>query len=68
MEAVNVAEEFLRGQKIDVSKHRLLRAEFTIYFLNDGETPFWDIAWGLDDQRVIAWVLQDGSAKLIRAR
>jgi hypothetical protein len=46
----------------------LLRAEFTIYFINDRETPFWDIAWGLDDQRVIAWVLQDGSAKLIRAR
>ena len=68
MEAVTIAEEFLRGQKIDVSKHMLLRAEFTINFINHRETPFWDIAWGLDDQRVIAWVLQDGSAKLIRAR
>jgi hypothetical protein len=67
-EAVTIAQEFLRGQKIDVSKHTLLRAEFTIYFINDRETPFWDIAWGLDDQRVIAWVFQDGSAKLIRAR
>jgi hypothetical protein len=56
------------GQKIDVSKHMLLRAEFTIYLINDREMPFWDIAWGLDDQRVIAWVLEDGSAKLIRAR
>jgi len=68
MEAVTIAEEFLRGQKIDVSKHMLLRAEFTINFINDRETPFWDIAWGLDHQRVIASVLQDGSAKLIRAR
>jgi hypothetical protein len=68
MEAVTIAEEFLRGQKIDVSKHMLLRAEFTINFINDRETPFWDIVWGLDDQRVIAWVLQDGSAKLMRAR
>jgi hypothetical protein len=68
MEAVTIAEEFLRGQKIDVSKHMLLRAEFTINFINHRETPFWDIAWGLDDQRVIASVLQDGSAKLIRAR
>ena len=67
-EAVTIGEEFLRGQKVDVSKHMLLRAEFTIYFINDRETPFWDIAWGLDDQRVIASVLQDGSAKLIRAR
>jgi hypothetical protein len=68
MEAVTIAEEFLCGQKIDVSKHMLLRAEFTINFINHRETPFWDIAWGLDDQRVIASVLQDGSAKLIRAR
>jgi hypothetical protein len=68
MEAVTIAEEFLRAQKIDVSERMLLRAEFTIYFVNDRETPFWDIAWGLHDQRVIAWVLQDGSAKLIRAR
>jgi hypothetical protein len=68
MEAVAIAEEFLRAQKIDVSKHMLLRAEFKIYFLNDRETPFWEITWGLDDQRVIAWVLQDGSAKLIRER
>jgi hypothetical protein len=68
MEAVAIAEEFLRAQKIDVSKHMLLRAEFGIVFINERETPFWDIAWGLDDQRVIAWVLQDGSAKLIRAR
>src|SRR5206468_7061686 len=68
MEAVTIAEEFLRGQKIDVSKHMLLRAEFTINFINDRETPFWDIAWGLDDQRVIASVFQDGSPKLNRAR
>jgi hypothetical protein len=67
LEAVAIAEEFLRAQKIDVSKHRLLRAEFKIYFLNERETPFWEIAWGLDDLRVITWVLQDGSAKLIRA-
>ena len=67
-EAVTIAEEFLRGQKIDVTKQMLLRAEFTIYFINDQETPFWDIAWGLDDQRVIVWVFQDGSAKLMRAR
>jgi hypothetical protein len=68
MEAVTIAEEFLRDQKIDVTKHMLLRAGFTIYFINDRETPFWDIAWGLDDQHVIAWVFQEGSAKLIRAR
>jgi hypothetical protein len=68
MEAVAIAEEFLRGQKIDVSTYVLLRAEFTIYFINDRETPFWDIAWGLDDQRVIASVFQDGSVKLNRAR
>jgi hypothetical protein len=67
MEAVAIAEEFLRGQKIDVSTYVLLRAEFTIYFINDRETPFWDIAWGLDDQRVIASVFQDGSVKLNRA-
>jgi hypothetical protein len=67
MEAVTIAEEFLRGQKIDVSEHMLLRAEFTINFINDRETPFWDIAWGFDDQRVIVLVWQDGSAKLIRA-
>jgi hypothetical protein len=68
MEAVTIAAAFLRGQKIDVSKHILLRAEFTVNFINDRDIPFWDIAWGLDDQRVIASVLQDGSAKLIRAR
>jgi hypothetical protein len=68
MEAAAIAEEFLRAQKIDISKHMLLRAEFKIYFLNERETPFWEITWGLDDQRVIAWVLQDGSAKLIRGR
>jgi hypothetical protein len=68
MEAVAIAEEFLRAQKIDFSKHMLLRAEFKIYFLNERETPFWEITWGLDDQRVITWVLQDGSAKLIQGR
>jgi hypothetical protein len=68
MEAVAIAEEFLRAQKIDVSKHMLLRAEFKIYFINERETPFWEITWGVDDQRVITWVLQDGSAKLIRGR
>ena len=68
MEAAAIAEEFLRAQKIDASKQVLLKAEFKIYFINDCETPFWEIAWGLGDQRVIAWVLQDGSAKLIRAR
>jgi hypothetical protein len=67
-EAVAVGEEFLSTQKIDVSKHVLLRAEFKIYFLNERETPFWEITWGLGDQRVIAWVFQDGSKKLIRAR
>lgn len=68
MEAVAIAEEFLRAQKIDVSKHMVLRTEFKVYFINERETPFWEIAWGLDDQRVIAWVFQDGSAKLIRPR
>jgi len=68
IEAVAIAEELLRTQNIDVSKHILLRAEFQINFINGRETPFWEIAWGLDDQRVIASVLQDGSVKLIRAR
>ncbi len=67
-EAAAIAEDFLRAQKIDVSKHVLLRAEFKINFINGRETPFWDIAWGLGDERVIVEVWQDGSAKLIRAR
>jgi hypothetical protein len=67
-EAVAIAEEFLRIEKIDVSKHVLLKAEFQTYILNERETPFWEIAWVLGDQRVVVWVLQDGSAKLIRAR
>ena len=68
MEAVTTAEEFLRTQKIDVSKHGLLKAEFKIYILNERETPFWEIAWGLGDQRVVVSVFQDGSIKLIQGR
>jgi hypothetical protein len=68
MEAAATAEEFLRTQKIDISKHVLLKAEFKIYILNERESPFWEIAWVLGDQRVVVWVSQDGSAKLIRAR
>ena len=68
MEAVTTAEEFLRTQKIDVSKHGLLKAEFKIYILNERETPFWEIAWGLGDQRVVVSVFQDGSTKLIQGR
>src|SRR5205823_3459425 len=67
-EAVAIAEEFLRSQKIDVSKHGLLKAEFKIYILNERETPFWEIAWGLGDQRVVVSVFQDGSIKLIQGR
>src|SRR5438093_11772226 len=67
-DAVAIAEQFLRGQKIDLSNGVLLRAEFRNYLRDERETPHWDITWGLDDQRVIASVLQDGSAKLIRAR
>jgi hypothetical protein len=65
-EAVAIGEKFLRGQNIDVSKHTLLRGEFKIYFLNERETPFWEITWALGDKRAIVWVFQDGSTKLIR--
>jgi len=67
-EAIAIAEQFLRGQKIDFSNGVLLRAEFRNYLRNERETSRWDIAWGLDDQRVIASVFQDGFAKLNRAR
>jgi hypothetical protein len=67
-EAVGIGEEFLRTEKIDVSKYVLLKAEFQIYISNERETPFWEIAWVLGDQRVDVWVSQEGSAKLIRAR
>ena len=68
MEAAATAEEFLRTQKLDISEHVLLKAEFKIYILNERESPFWEIAWVLGDQHVVVWVSQDGSAKLIRAR
>jgi len=68
MEAAATAEEFLRTQKLDISEHVLLKAEFKIYILNERERPFWEMAWVLGDQRVGVWVSQDGSAKLIRAR
>src|SRR5437870_9492074 len=58
-EAVAIAEQFLCGQKIDLSNGVLLRAEFRNYLRDERETAHWDITWGLDDQRVIASVLQD---------
>jgi hypothetical protein len=67
-EAVAIGEEFVRAQKIDLSKHLVLKAEFKIYILNERESPFWEIAWALGDQLVVVWVSADGSAKLIRAR
>jgi len=69
METVTIAEEFLRGQKIGVSERMLLRAEFTIHFINDRETPVLDNRVGsLTTSVSLLCVLQDGSAKLIRAR
>jgi len=67
-EAVAIGEDFLRAQKIDISKHVLLRAEFKIATINERETSFWEIAWGLGGQRVVVSVFQDGSTKLIHGR
>ena len=67
-EAVAIGEDFLRAQKIDISKHMLLRAEFKIATINERETSFWEIAWGLGGQRVVVSVFQDGSTKLIHGR
>ena len=68
-EAVAIAEQFLHGQKIDLSNGVLLRAEFMSYLRNERETPRWDITWALaGDKGVDVWVSQDGSAKLTRGR
>jgi hypothetical protein len=67
-EAVAIGEEFLRTQNMDLSKHVLLRAEFKIATINERETAFWEIAWGLRDQRIVVSVFQDGSTKLIHGR
>jgi hypothetical protein len=68
-EAVAIAEQFLRGQKIDLSNGVLLRAEFRNYLRDERETPRWDITWALaGDKGVDVWVSQDGSAKLTRGR
>jgi hypothetical protein len=64
MEAVAIAEEFLRSQKIDPSKGVLVWVEFRNYLPNEREKPRWDVAWVLGDERVDVWVSQDASAKL----
>jgi hypothetical protein len=64
-EAVAIAEQFLCGQKIDLSNGVLIRAEFRNYLRDERETPRWDITWALGgDKGVDVWVSQDGSAKL----
>ena len=63
-EAVATAGHFLDAQKIDVSGHVLLSAEFKNLF-NEYEAAFWEITWVLGDKRVVVRVLQDGSCKLI---
>ncbi len=60
-EAIAMAREFLRIEKIDVSTGVLLSSEF-----KEREPPLWHIAWALGDGRVDVWVSQDGSAKLNR--
>jgi hypothetical protein len=50
-EAVAIAEQFLRGQKIDLSHGVLLRAEFRNYLRGERETPRWDITWLLPVRR-----------------
>jgi hypothetical protein len=67
-EAVSMAEDFLAAQKIDVSHHMLLKAEFEIPWINGRAADLWDIRWGLGDERVIVQVWPDGSVKLTRAR
>jgi hypothetical protein len=59
-EAVAIAEQFLRAEKIDVSNGVLLRAEFRNYLRNKRETARWDITWALaGDKGVDVWVSQD---------
>jgi hypothetical protein len=67
-EAVSIAEDFLAAEKIDVSHHMLLKAQFEIPWINGREADLWDIRWGLGDERVIVQVWPDGSVKLTRAR
>lgn len=68
MEAVAIAEEFLRSQKIDASKGVLVWVEFRNYLRNEREDPRWHIASVFADERVDVWVSQDGSTKLTRGR
>src|SRR6476659_7782461 len=63
-EAVATAAHFLEAQKVDVSRHVLVSAEFKNLF-NEYEPACWEITWVLGDKRVVVRVLQDGSCKLI---
>lgn len=63
-QAVATAARFLEAQKIDVSQHVLVSAEFRNIF-NEYEPACWEITWVLGDKRVVVRVLQDGSCKLI---
>ena len=63
-EAVATADHFLEAQKIDVSRHVLVSAEFKNLF-NEYEPAFWEITWVLGDKRIVVHVLQDGSCKLV---
>ena len=63
-EAIATAGHFLETQKIDVSRHVLLSAEFKNLF-NEYEPAFWEITWVLGDKRVVVHVLQDGTCKLV---
>jgi uncharacterized protein with GYD domain len=63
-EAVATAGHFLEAQKIDVSRHVLLSAEFKNLF-NEYESAFWEITWVLGDKHVVVHVFQDGSCKLL---
>ena len=64
-EAVATAGHFLEAQKIDVSRHVLLSAEFKNLF-NEYAPAFWEITWVLGAKRTVVHVLQDGSCKLIQ--
>src|SRR3954447_22500356 len=63
-EAVATAAHFLEAQKIDVSRHVLLSAQFKNLF-SEYEPAFWEITWVLGEKRILVHVLQDGSCKLI---
>lgn len=58
------AGHFLEAQKIDVSRHVLLSAEFK-NLVNEYEPAFWEVTWVLGDKRVVVHVLQDGTCKLV---